>query len=149
MKPRLSAENRLISVWSTTTSAGTLMLFFTSFLHPLLTGSHTTTRRLGALEASSACRLGHCAPTVQRDLQTKLYNHNLCSTITLRPRHNDGNRNRDSCRFCPSSAAHVTLNPLHFAAYDSLVFRLMGNCRIAVLRALKDARCCANSHDMS
>ena len=39
----------------------------------------------------------------------------------------------ENSRFVPNSAAHVTLNSLHFAAYYSLVFRLVGTRPIAVL----------------
>ena len=53
--PCFSVEDRL-TCFPSTISAGT-STFFTSVLHPLLTGLHTPTRRLGALGASSPCIL--------------------------------------------------------------------------------------------
>lgn len=81
---RFRVGERLGCFQSSTTSARTSM-FSTSFLHPLLNGSHFTTRRLGALETSSTCHLRHYAPTVRH---TMLYDRKSCSTTVVRPRHN-------------------------------------------------------------
>ena len=96
-------------------------LYNTNFLHPLLTGSNTTTRSVGALVASSVCHLRHCAPTVRRAL---LYNKKTrVVPPSSRPRHNRlYAKTRFQLFFPPNSAAHVTLNSIHFAADDSWVF---------------------------
>ena len=51
--------------------------------------------------------------------------------------------------FVPNSAAHVSLNSLHFAACYSLVFRLVGTHPIAVLQTFQDARSFADYYDVS
>ena len=47
------------------------------------------------------------------------------------------------------SAAHVSLNSLHFEADYSLVFRLVGTRPIAVLHEFQDARSFADYYDAS
>lgn len=78
----------------------------------------------------------------------------LCSATTLWPRHN---RPKSTILVIPPPppspfhdfAANVTLNSLHLAADDSLVFRYIGTRKVAVLRGLNDARQVADCHDAS
>lgn len=80
--------------------------------YPLLTSSHTTTRRLDALGVSSARHLRHCSPTVRHEL---LYNHNLCGPTACDRGTTDYDRKFDFSFLFFNSAAHITLNSLHFA----------------------------------
>ncbi|CAM9887785.1 unnamed protein product [Sphacelaria rigidula] len=96
-----------------------LLTFSTRFLHPLLTDSHTTTRCLGALGASSACHLRHCAPTVRYAL---LYKHNLCGTTTLRPGHNRCNRKFDFSRFLSLIPPHMSPPTLFYTSQLTTVW---------------------------